>query len=201
MKRHATHQAGQEGFTLIELLVAMTVFTFMLMIVTTGFIQVVRVHQAGIASRTTQQNTRLVMDAVMKDVRQGAAATIGGSGNLNTVCLSKGSQATQYAVNGTGYLMSSVITAAAAAACAPPNNFTGWKTLNDTSVTVTRFIVTKSAPTGPGMGTVTVTMTMASINNPTLNAAKTACLPGAGSQFCAITTLSSTAALRGGDGT
>jgi hypothetical protein len=44
-------------------------------------------------------------------------------------------------------------------------------------------------------------MTMASTNNPTLNAAKTACLPGPGSQFCAITTLSSSAALRGGDGT
>jgi prepilin-type N-terminal cleavage/methylation domain-containing protein len=53
MNRRPSPLTNQAGFTMIELLMAMAVFSFMLMIVSFGFIQVVRIHQSGIASRAT----------------------------------------------------------------------------------------------------------------------------------------------------
>lgn len=190
----------QTGFTMIELLMAMAVFSFMLMIVSAGFIQVVRIHQSGIASRTTQQNSRLVIDAVMKDVRISASAASANPGQLNWLCLAKGSQTLEYAVDTSGNLRVGVIPNPAPGTCPVPT-FTGWGTLNDAGVIVTQFAVVTTPAVDTGLGTAMVTLTMASRNNlNALDPTRTQCLPGSGSQFCAVTTVSSGAALRGGDG-
>ncbi len=191
----------QQGFTLVELIIAMAVFSFMMVIVSAGFIQVVRIHQSGIASRTTQQNARLVIDAIMKDVRQSALAATANPGQLNWLCLARGSQTLEYAVDGSGNLRVGAIATPASGTCPAPVFNSTWRTLNDPAVTVTQFAVTTTPPTQPGLGTTMVTLTLASRNNlDALDATKTRCLPGAGSQFCAVTTLNSGAALRGGDG-
>jgi len=190
----------QAGFTLIELLMAMAVFSFLLLIVTSGFVQVVRIHQAGIASRATQQNARLVLDTVIKDVRASASAGVGGTAQLGYLCLTRGSQALEYAVDGSGNLRQGTIVAPAAG-CPAPVFTTAWRTLNDTSTQVTQFALSATPAVTPGLGTAMVTLTVVSRNNLTaLDATKTHCTPGPGSQFCAVTTLSSGAALRGGDG-
>ncbi len=195
------------GFTLIELVMAMAVFSFLLLLVSSGFIQVVRIHQAGIASRSTQQNARLVLDALAKDIRVSAlasSATV--TSQYDRLCLAKGSQTLQYAVDTTtGDLKVNTITPPAAGTCPAPANFTGWRTLNDDIVRVEQFRAVTTLPAQPGLGTAMVTLTLASRNNlnaldPASNPPRTRCLPGAGSQFCAVTTLSSGATLRGGDG-
>ena len=201
---------NQAGFTLIELLMAMAVFSFMLMLVSAGFIQIVRIYQAGIASRTTQQNARLVLDAIGKDIRVSASAVSAPSAiqssQYDLLCLAKGSQTLQYAVDtSTGNLKVNTVTNPVAGACPAPVNFTGWRTLNDAGVIVEQFKATTTPPVQPGLGTAMVTLTLASRNNlnaldATSNPPMTRCLPGAGSQFCAVTTLSSGATLRGGDG-
>jgi prepilin-type N-terminal cleavage/methylation domain-containing protein len=192
---------NQRGFTLVELLIAMAVFSFMMMIVTAGFVQVVRIHQSGIASRATQQNARLILDAVSKQIRQSGTAivTAGGTSQLTQLWLTNGSQL-EYYVDPSGDLWAGTNVGS----CGPPSDpdhLPGWSKLNDPTVAVTQFLATTTAPVHPGMGTVMLTLTLASKNNlDALDSTKTRCLPGAGSQFCAVTTLSSTASLRGGDG-
>ncbi|MDB5179058.1 MAG: hypothetical protein JWN01_1001 [Patescibacteria group bacterium] len=190
----------EQGFTMVELLMAMAVFSFMMMIVSAGFIQVVRIHQAGIASRTTQQNSRLLIDAVSKDIRQSATATVVATAPLQRLCLTRGSQTLEYAVDATGNLQVGMLISPPGS-CPVPLFGVGWRKLNDPMVKVTQFAAAATTPVQTGLGTVMVTLTLASRNNlNALDLAQTHCLPGAGSQFCAVTTLSSTASLRGGDG-
>jgi prepilin-type N-terminal cleavage/methylation domain-containing protein len=191
---------NQDGFTLVELIIALALFSFMMVFVSMGFIHVIRIHESGVASRTTQQNNRLVMDAISKDVRQAGLAGSGGPVRLNYLCLRKGSQMLQYAVDTNSNLRVGTITAAPGT-CPAPAFGASWRTLNDAKVAVTQFAVTTTPATQLGLGSVTVTLTMASRNNlDALDSTRTRCLPGPGSQFCAVTTISSGAALRGGDG-
>jgi prepilin-type N-terminal cleavage/methylation domain-containing protein len=192
---------SQHGFTLVELLIAMAVFSFMMMIVTAGFIQVVRIHQSGIASRATQQNARLVLDTITKQIREAGTATVGTgrTAQLTQLCLTKGSQNLEYYVDGNDNLW--VGANPAPGSCVAPTVMTDWNKLNDSTVRVKQFVATTTQAVAPGLGTVMVTLTVASNNNlDALDATQTRCLPGAGSQFCAVTTLSSTAGLRGGNG-
>ncbi len=193
---------NQTGFTMIELLMAMAVFSFMMLIVTTGFIQVVRIHQAGISSRATQQNARIVMDGVSKDIRESGAATVGNGGAAKTwLCLSRGSTTLEYAVDGSGNLRAGSVSNPPAGTCPSPAITSSWRTLNDSSTQVTQFAASATTPVSPGLGTVLLTLTIVSRNDTSdLDATQTHCQPGAGSQFCAVTTLVSTASLRGGDG-
>jgi prepilin-type N-terminal cleavage/methylation domain-containing protein len=201
MKQQRIHE---RGFTMVELLIAMAVFSFMMMIVTAGFVQVVKIHQSGIASRTTQQNSRLVLDAVSKDIRLAATAATANPGQKNWLCLARGSLTQEYAVDTNGDLQVGTIPSQAPGVCPPPNfsdTARGWRRLNDPSVEVTQFAAATTAGVQTGLGTAMVTITMASRNNlDALDTSRTRCLPGPGAQFCAVTTLSTTAQLRGGDG-
>ncbi len=195
----------EPGFTLVELLLAMSIFSFMLLIVTAGFINVVKINEEGIASRSTQQNVRLLMDQVTKDIRQSAAATVAGVAPTQRLCLAKGSQTVEYAVDATiptaAKLRKNTIANPAAGTCPVPAFNATWTTINDPTVAITQFRLATTPPVSPGLGTVMVTVTAVSVDNlNVLNAAKTACLPGSGAQFCAVTTVSSGATLSGGNG-
>lgn len=196
----------QEGFTLIELLMAMAIFSAALLIVTTGFINVVRIHQSGLASRSTQQNARMLLEDVTRTVRNSATVKpvaeriVSGVTVISRVCFQNGSQILVYAVDASGNLRQGTTTNPN---CPAPVIGANWRILNDSSVRVTQFVVDSTGRVGPGLGTAMVTMTVASNNNinsldPATN--YTTCRPGPGSQFCAVTTVSSTATLRGGDG-
>jgi prepilin-type N-terminal cleavage/methylation domain-containing protein len=60
---------NQRGFTLIELLVAMAVFSFMLLIIVVGFMNIVNVHNAALASNHAQDSARAAMDEMVQGVR------------------------------------------------------------------------------------------------------------------------------------
>jgi prepilin-type N-terminal cleavage/methylation domain-containing protein len=78
----------QRGFTLIELLIAMAIFSFFLLIVVAGFLNVVRAHNHAIADNAAQDNARVAMDTVVQAVRDSAGVTNPGPDSTsNTLCL------------------------------------------------------------------------------------------------------------------
>src|SRR5205823_262577 len=60
------------GFTMIELLMAMALFSFFLLIVVAGFLNVVRAHNQAIATNAAQDNARVAMDTLVQAVRDSA---------------------------------------------------------------------------------------------------------------------------------
>ncbi len=88
MNRVRAVQRGERGFTLIELLVAMSVFSFMLVIVVTGFINIVRLHDEALAANLAQDNARVAMDELVRGVRNSTgAASATGTGASGVLCL------------------------------------------------------------------------------------------------------------------
>jgi prepilin-type N-terminal cleavage/methylation domain-containing protein len=76
----------QAGFTLVELVVAMAVFSMMLLIVVVGFMNIVRLHNAALASNMAQDNARAAMDDMVRAVRDSSGTstppTLGPNGTL-----------------------------------------------------------------------------------------------------------------------
>jgi prepilin-type N-terminal cleavage/methylation domain-containing protein len=56
----------QEGFTLIELLLATALFSFILLFVTTGFIQVNRAYNKGLTVKRIHQSAREIIDELSR---------------------------------------------------------------------------------------------------------------------------------------
>ena len=62
-------QLNKSGFTLVELLVAMAFFTFLLLLVTFGFVQINRSYTRGITVKTIQETTRSVLEDLTRVIR------------------------------------------------------------------------------------------------------------------------------------
>ena len=98
----------QRGFTLIELLIAMAVFGFMLLIVIVGFLNVVNIHNAALASNQSQDSARAAMDLLVQAVRDstGTPTITNGvapglaDGNYDVLCLQSPSGYEDYYVIG-----------------------------------------------------------------------------------------------------
>ena len=61
---HKLHNMKQreQGFTIVELLMALAVFSFVLVLVTTVFIQIFRTYTRGITRKEVNQSARLLLD-------------------------------------------------------------------------------------------------------------------------------------------
>ena len=66
-----TKRAGKRahGFTIIELLVATAVFAVVLIVVTTGIVQVTRVYYKGLTEANTQDTARNIMDIISQSIQ------------------------------------------------------------------------------------------------------------------------------------
>ncbi len=73
----------QKGFTLVELLLSMAFFSFILLFVVTGFIQINRAYTRGITTKEVQTSTRDVMDEISKAIRDSEAVTV----TSNSLCI------------------------------------------------------------------------------------------------------------------
>lgn len=78
-----TEAKNSLGYTLVELILAVALFSFVLVIVTAGIINVFRLYQQGAVSRSVQQSTRFAMDDM---VRTGRLATNVENIANSTVC-------------------------------------------------------------------------------------------------------------------
>src|SRR5579859_2625197 len=76
------------GFTLVELIVAMAFFSFMMAIISIGFIQITHIYQAGVSSRRTQEAGRSIMEDIAREVR--SASAIDSSSGIGVLCLTGG---------------------------------------------------------------------------------------------------------------
>jgi prepilin-type N-terminal cleavage/methylation domain-containing protein len=193
---------GERGFTLIELLVAMTVFNFMLLIIVTGFTNIIQIHNAAIASNVAQDNARTAMDSVVQAVRDSRGIIVPSAGTSNTggLCLSSTTGTAKY-----------YHTKAVAATVNPPvpahttlfvgDNCAG--TINDValtnpSVTVSDFTVSNPAPATVLKPVLTISMTLASNNGTTTGVGSgIGCTATKASRpFCSVVTLKSGAVAR-----
>lgn len=85
---------NQSGFTLIELVLAMTLFAFVLLIMSSGFLNIMAQSENGIVTRNTQQNARLAMEEIQRvghsatNVIVGSSALVVGGTSItySTIC-------------------------------------------------------------------------------------------------------------------
>jgi len=68
-KRQGMEASG--GFTIVELLIATLVFSVVLLIVTSGIMQVTRVYMKGVTETNTQNTARSVMDTISQAIQFG----------------------------------------------------------------------------------------------------------------------------------
>jgi prepilin-type N-terminal cleavage/methylation domain-containing protein len=193
---------NDRGFTLIELLIAMTVFSFMLLIIMTGFINIIQIHNSAIASNVAQDNARTAMDAVVQAVRdsQGIIVPSAGTSSTGGLCLSDKSGIPKY------YHIKAI--AASVSPPVPAHNalYVGDNcalTTNDVaitnpSVTVADFTVDNPAPASVLKPVLTISLTLASNNGTTSGSgAGTVCTNNKYSRaFCSVVTLKSGAVAR-----
>lgn len=59
----------QNGFTILELLIATLVFSVVLLLVTTGIMQITRVYYKGVTEANTQNTARAIMDTVSQAIQ------------------------------------------------------------------------------------------------------------------------------------
>ena len=199
----------EAGFTLVELLLAMAVFSFMLVIVTSGYIQLMRIYQSGLASRATQQNARGVVDNI-EQVMRTAGKGWTNTGNT-TLCLQTGTGVTEYSVK---YSTSTPVQhdlyrkdgLDVDPNCPSVLDVAGWTKLNSNDVDARLFQTETTDSVAGSFGTVVVTIGMASrdllanvVVTPNADITKSilTCSPGVGAQFCATTTLTTAGVLRG----
>lgn len=74
----------ENGFTLIELLLAMTLFSFGLLVIVTGFLALLGYYQNGVENRIVQTTARNAIDAINLAGRTSKWMAY----NTNTVCIS-----------------------------------------------------------------------------------------------------------------
>lgn len=62
---------NQAGFTLIELLIATTFFSFILIMISAGFIQINRMYQSAVITKNAQHNSRAIFEQLSRDAKDG----------------------------------------------------------------------------------------------------------------------------------
>ena len=66
----------QEGFTLIELILAMAFFSFIMLAVVVGFIQINRSYTRGLTVKEVQNSARATIDDITQSIRDGTAEDV-----------------------------------------------------------------------------------------------------------------------------
>lgn len=87
---HSRFMETPNGFTLVELVVALAIFSFMMLILTSGVLALFRIYEAGINIRIVQKNVRLATQSFGADVHtargfqvHNATQTISGTGGFH----------------------------------------------------------------------------------------------------------------------
>lgn len=86
--RHGEH-AKQAGFTILELMVASAVFTVILIVIAVGVLSYTNSYYRGINSSKTQEATRAIMDTIVQSIQfgQGLPKQLSGSGGALGLCI------------------------------------------------------------------------------------------------------------------
>ena len=188
---------NQEGFTLIELLVAMTFFSFMMLLVSVGVIQVMRLYQADIATKRTQNAARIAMEDITREIRD--ASTIGQAAD-RVLCM-EGAQTVRYDLFDSGGDRWSLrkTTGGSCGAPAPPTASNSLIIIDATTGNIqAREFLTAPIASGGQTTSARISLTVTT-GDPDLftDASGRICGPGTGSQFCSTTNYTNVVSLRG----
>ena len=63
------NKLDSKGFTIVELLVAITFFSFLLLLITYGFVQINRAYTRGITTKTLQESARTITEDLARTLR------------------------------------------------------------------------------------------------------------------------------------
>ena len=188
-----TKKLDAKGFTIVELLIATLVFSTVLLVVTIGIIQITRVYYKGITESSTQNTARTLMDTITQAIQFSGGTVTDSDGD--TVCL--GNQQLSYR---TGVQMvnggQAVVRLNSLAGCtnASPANFSSGTEFMSPKMRLASLSVQSQ---GNNLYKVQVKVVYGAddlLNNP--GNANASCKPGAGSQFCSVSELTSTVVKR-----
>jgi len=184
------------GFTLIELVLSMAIFSFMLLIIVSGIINIAQLHDEALATDQSQTSARTAMDELVQGVRNstGVAPPAVAGTVLSKLCLATNSGTQQiYYVNAKVLYRSDNCATNTSWIIEPTNTYA----LTNSGVQVGNFQATvETGGNGVSEQEVRLTLTVGS-NNGTTNSTGTACLNSDTSrQFCSIVTLTSGAVPR-----
>lgn len=182
---------------MVELVISMAIFSFLLLIIVVGFINIAKLHDEALATDQSQNSARSAMDELVQGVRNASSVltpTVIGAPST-TLCLASASGVQQiyYVDAKILYRSDDCATNTGWVSPEPANTYA----LTNNGVQVSLFQAT--VETG-GLGVtepeVRVKLTVAS-NNGTTNGAGTSCLNNDSSRaFCSIVTLTSGAVPR-----
>ncbi|TAK89020.1 prepilin-type N-terminal cleavage/methylation domain-containing protein [Patescibacteria group bacterium] len=210
----------QGGFTFIELIIAMALFSFVLVIISGTILQLYKIYQATVGIRNTQQTARLVVEELARESRGAAALTVvNGPAGYGQTTASSGTVSTQHDVvcfytsddREQGVMFYTLSTGQNQQeiwkqslgkndSCQRPASSSGERIANADNVSFLRFQVVAT-----GSDLVTFRMTVASTNalqpadlDPsTVDPNNVICRGVFAAQWCSITNVSTSIALRG----
>ncbi len=78
---------SEQGFTILELLIATTVFSFILLVVTTGIIRIGNMYYKGLTSSRTQETVRNVTTELAASIQFAGGEKRSVDGSPNVFCL------------------------------------------------------------------------------------------------------------------
>jgi prepilin-type N-terminal cleavage/methylation domain-containing protein len=183
---------SEKGFTLIELMVAMAVFSFMLIIVVSGFISVVRMRNEALAADAAQDNARVAMDTLVAAVRDSSGVITPTAGLTGSdLCLDEtGSTQRRFWVK----TVSGVKVLYQNQDCSSSNG----NAVTNPSIDVNDFEATNTSTIASNLKSeVELKVSVGTAGNNTVNAAGTACNNNnQDREFCSVITLTSGAVSR-----
>lgn len=82
-------RGSEDGFTILELLIATTIFSFILLIATTGIIRIGQLYYKGVTESKTQETIRNVSDELTRSIQfaNGSKTSLPDSGLMKSFCL------------------------------------------------------------------------------------------------------------------
>lgn len=210
LKARSVAKGSSAGFTVLELMVATTVFAIVLLVLTAGVLSFSRDYFASTTRGNTQVVARALIDDIAKTIQFGQSIpATNASGNTKVLCLDN----VQY-LYATGYQVAAatnlpkhqskygMIKRVSASGCPAPADITGGFAFNastDKELLSKNMRISKLDVLALGNNTYTVNVRVAygdddlfGITGPPPAWSTIVCKSGAGSQFCAVSDLSTT---------
>lgn len=200
--RHQKVSSLTHGFTLVELLLAMALFSFMLSILSLGFLQIGRIYQSGVASRSTQQTSRAIMEDISREVRGASTILVPvDSSTDNELCLQTNSQIVRYQRTTDDSLVKAVYSGDCSGnipAGATKTVLVDPTSANNRGLRAQRFVTKPIKDAANANASVEINLIVSTSQENDLLNANGSCKEGVtGSQFCSSTSLTNTVSIRG----
>ncbi len=96
IKRLQHAKSNAEGFTIVELLISTLIFSMILLIVTVGIIQITRVYYKGLTEAQTQNTARAAMDDITQGIQFSGGTVSATQASTKSFCI--GDQQYSYAL-------------------------------------------------------------------------------------------------------